>query len=127
MLWSMSRNDDETLRAARDAWHWRGLRRPPFALVPCPGQRSVWDFPRPPETVAEPREIVVRWGAQEVARTTGAVAVRETAHRRGVAVPDRERQVTGPLKPAPGLPATGLGDHGSTGPAAKHMKLSRVR
>ena len=76
----MSRNDDESLRAARDAWHWRGHRRPPFAQVPGPGQQSVWDFPRPPEIVAEPREIVVRWGAYEVARTMGAMAVRETSH-----------------------------------------------
>ena len=40
----------------------------------------MWDFPRPPELVREAREIVVRWGAVEVARTRGAWAVRETAH-----------------------------------------------
>jgi uncharacterized protein (DUF427 family) len=68
------------LAAARDSWHWRGAKRPPWADLPAPGQRSVWDFPRPPALVAEGREIVVRWGEREVARTRGAVAVCETAH-----------------------------------------------
>ncbi len=71
---------DAALAAARDSWHWRGHQRPPWADTPAAGQRSVWDFPRPPALVAEPREIVVRWGALEVARTRGAVAVCETAH-----------------------------------------------
>ena len=40
----------------------------------------MWDFPRPPLVRAEPREIVVRWGALEVARTRNAFKVLETAH-----------------------------------------------
>jgi len=72
--------DDQALAAARAAWHWRGGQRPPWADKPGSGQQSVWDFPRPPALVAEGREIVVRWGGVEVARTRGAVAVCETAH-----------------------------------------------
>ncbi len=68
------------LQAARDHWHWRGQARPPFAQVPGPGQVSVWDFPRPPRVQADAREVVIRWGATEVARTRRAVLVRETAH-----------------------------------------------
>jgi uncharacterized protein (DUF427 family) len=68
------------LQAARDAWGWRGQQRPPFAVVPGPGQVSVWDFPRPPRLVADTREVVLRWGALEVARTRRAVCVQETAH-----------------------------------------------
>jgi uncharacterized protein (DUF427 family) len=41
---------------------------------------SVWDFPRPPELILDSREIVLRWGELEVARTCQAWAVRETAH-----------------------------------------------
>lgn len=67
-------------QAARDHWTWRGQARPPFAVSPGPGQESVWDFPRPPQVVAEPREVRVRWGTLEVARTEHAVKVLETSH-----------------------------------------------
>lgn len=68
------------LAAARAQWQWRGQGRPPFADAPAPGQTSVWDFPRPPQLAREPREVVVRWGALEVARTQRAWRVLETAH-----------------------------------------------
>jgi uncharacterized protein (DUF427 family) len=68
------------MQSARDHWRWRGAGRPPFAVVPKPGQESVWDFPRPPRLVPDHREIVVRWGRVEVARTRRAIRVLETAH-----------------------------------------------
>ncbi|MBC8118321.1 MAG: DUF427 domain-containing protein, partial [Burkholderiaceae bacterium] len=68
------------IAAARAQWTWRGQRRPAFAVVPGAGQRSVWDFPRPPELVTDAREVVVRWGHIEVARTRRALTVLETAH-----------------------------------------------
>jgi len=40
----------------------------------------VWDFPRPPLLAADSREIVVLWGAREIARTRNAIRVLETAH-----------------------------------------------
>jgi uncharacterized protein (DUF427 family) len=67
-------------RAARDHWFWRGDQRPPFADTPNAGQTSVWDHPRPPAIAADAREIVIRWGDVEVARTRRAVKVLETAH-----------------------------------------------
>jgi uncharacterized protein (DUF427 family) len=70
----------EDLAAARAQWRWRGAERPPFAVVPQPGQVSVWDFPRPPRIDTDDRLVVVRWGAVEVARTRRAVRVLETAH-----------------------------------------------
>ena len=78
----MTNPSPDQLAQARAQWRWRGADRPPFADTPAPGQTSVWDFPRPPELVHDAREIVVRWGALEVARTRGAWAVRETATRR---------------------------------------------
>jgi uncharacterized protein (DUF427 family) len=68
------------LQALRAQWHWRGAERPAFAAVPGPGQESVWDYPRPPRLVADTREVVVRWGTLEVARTRRALRILETAH-----------------------------------------------
>jgi uncharacterized protein (DUF427 family) len=89
------------LAAARDQWHWRGDARPPFAVIPGPGQSSVWDFPRPPRLEADSREVVIRWGGLEVARTTRAVRVLETAHPPSFYLPleDIAQQL---LRPAPG-------------------------
>ena len=66
--------------AAREQWQWRGQGRPPFAAEPGPDQFSVWDYPRPPCLVPETREVVIRWGEVEVARTRRAIRVLETSH-----------------------------------------------
>ena len=68
------------IQSARDQWQWRGQARPPFAAVPGPGQTSVWDFPRPPLLEVDAREVVIRWGDVEVARTRRVVLVLETSH-----------------------------------------------
>jgi len=89
------------LKAAREHWSWRGQARPPFAAAPGPGQVSVWDFPRPPRLVAEPREVVITWGGVEVARTRRAMLVLETSHPPSVYLPwsDVQRAL---LQRAPG-------------------------
>ncbi|MFC3690030.1 DUF427 domain-containing protein [Aquipuribacter hungaricus] len=46
---------------------------------PGPGQTSVWDHPRPPLLVRDPRTVVVTFGA-EVCRTSAALTVLETSH-----------------------------------------------
>lgn len=68
------------VRAARDHWTWRGRARPPFAVEPGPGQESVWDYPRPPVLVPDAREVLIRWGGVEVARSRRALRLLETAH-----------------------------------------------
>lgn len=60
-------------------WRWVGEERPPFAIAPGPGQESVWDYPRPPRIEADTREVVVRCGSVEIARTRRALRVLETA------------------------------------------------
>jgi uncharacterized protein (DUF427 family) len=97
----MSHIDEDALERARAAWPWRGQKRPPFAHAPQPGQVSVWDFPRPPRVVADAREVVVRWGDVEVARTRGAVCVQETSHPPSFYLPwsNVAREL---LQPAPG-------------------------
>ena len=79
----MSRPADDLpgwARAARDQWSWRGQDRPAFAEAPGPDQFSVWDYPRPPCVAPETREVVIRWGDVEVARTQRAIRVLETSH-----------------------------------------------
>ena len=83
----MTKHQDDGLQAARDQWVWRGRSRPAFAVVPGPGQVSVWDFPRPPRLEREPREVGVRWGDVPVALSRRAWRVLETAHPPSVYIP----------------------------------------
>ncbi len=75
--------------------------RRPVPLPAGPGQRSVWDFPRPPALVADPREVVVVLGGVEVCRTTGALTVLETSHPPGWYLPPQD-WLPGALRPAAG-------------------------
>ncbi len=54
-------------------------RRPDFAVVPGPGQESVWDYPRPPRIAPDSREVAVRAFGVLVARTRRSIRVLETA------------------------------------------------
>ena len=56
-----------------------GTSSPPVSIEPGPGQESVWDYPRPPriEAVAERIRVVV--DGLEIASSTSAVRVLETA------------------------------------------------
>lgn len=69
----------EWARRARSAWRYRGQERPPFAVVPEAGQESVWDYPRPPRVAPDVREVIVRVGAHEIARSRRSVRLLETA------------------------------------------------
>jgi uncharacterized protein (DUF427 family) len=82
-------------------WRYYGQVRPPFAAEPAPGQESVWDYPRPPRIEAERREVVVRAGDVELARTSRALRVLETASPPTVYIP-RADVATEYLRPAPG-------------------------
>ncbi|AGC77669.1 uncharacterized protein (DUF427 family) [Nonlabens dokdonensis] len=74
----MNINKDR-LQKARDGWSNRGNKRPPFAIEPEEGQRSVWDFPRPPviEKVTQP--VLVQYQGDTIVDTQNALAVLETA------------------------------------------------
>lgn len=60
-------------------WQHRGDDRPAFAVVPGPGQESVWDYPRPPDIVPDARLVEVRHGGVVVASSRRACRIRETA------------------------------------------------
>jgi uncharacterized protein (DUF427 family) len=63
----------------RSAWRYRGADRPAEAVVPGPGQESVWDYPRPPVLERDARLVEVRLGQVLIARTKRAIRVLETA------------------------------------------------
>ena len=68
---------------------------------PAPGQRSVWDFPRPPALEQWHELVVVRLGGVVVAETTEAWSVLETSHPPTYYLPpDAWRE--GSLRPAAG-------------------------
>ncbi len=45
----------QDLERARNAWTYRGERRPRFAMINAEGQESVWDDPRPPASMPDQR------------------------------------------------------------------------
>ncbi len=65
-------------------------------------RESVWDYPRPPALRPEPREVVVALDGAELACSTRALKVCETAGPPVVYVPP-EDVVEGALEPAGGL------------------------
>ena len=60
-------------------WKYRGQERPDFAQVPEAGQESVWDYPRPPAIVADPRRVEVRFGDLVIAHSSRTLRILETA------------------------------------------------
>jgi uncharacterized protein (DUF427 family) len=53
--------------------------RPSFAVVPQPGQLSVWDFPRPPRLEPVAARVRIEHGGMAIADTLRALRVCETA------------------------------------------------
>jgi uncharacterized protein (DUF427 family) len=64
---------------ARGHWRYIGQDRPGFAVIPSPGQESVWDYPRPPRIEQDHREVVVCLGDTAIAHSTRSLRVLETA------------------------------------------------
>ncbi len=75
----MSDKNKDHLKKARDAWSNRGNERPPFAIQPEEGQRSVWDFPRPPAIEEVAKRVLVKYQGKTIVDTQNALAVLETA------------------------------------------------
>jgi uncharacterized protein (DUF427 family) len=56
-----------------------GMTPPPPRIEPGPGQESVWDYPRPPRAEAVPQRVRVVVDGIEIASSSAAVRVLETA------------------------------------------------
>jgi uncharacterized protein (DUF427 family) len=65
---------------------------------------SVWDYPRPPRIEPDAREVVVRLGEHEIARTCRALRLVETASPPAFYLP-REDVVLAHIEPAAGSSA----------------------
>ena len=71
-------------------WQYRGQKRPDFAIIPEPGQESVWDYPRPPELVADKRLVEVYNGDQLVVSSSKTYRVLETASPPSFYIPPQD-------------------------------------
>ncbi len=60
-------------------WRFTGQKRPDFAVPPGPGQESVWDYPRPPKLVPDPRLVEVVYADLRIASSSSCCRVLETA------------------------------------------------
>lgn len=69
----------EWILKARKKWQYTGQTRPPFAHPTEPGQRSVWDFPRPPALVPCQKKVEVRQSGRQLALSSKALELLETA------------------------------------------------
>ena len=78
------------LMDARDKWQYTGQTRPPFADRPGPGQRSVWDFPRPPALVPLAKEVEIQADGVQIALTSKALELQETASPPTVYLPPED-------------------------------------
>lgn len=67
------------LAKARTKWRYFGQERPPFAQEPRQGQRSVWDFPRPPALIPAHKKVEVRIDTKTLALSSNALELQETA------------------------------------------------
>ena len=67
------------LQKARESWANTGTQRPAFAVIPKKGQRSVWDFPRPPAIEKVKKLVLVAHHGKTIAESRDALAVLETA------------------------------------------------
>jgi uncharacterized protein (DUF427 family) len=68
-----------TARLRRAAERWRGSTKPPFVTPAGPGQRSVWDFPRPPAVERVLERVTVELAGQTIVDTQQCLRVCETA------------------------------------------------
>lgn len=67
------------LQKARKSWINTGNKRPPFAIEPKEGQRSVWDFPRPPIIEKASKPIVINYQGNTITNSQDSLTVLETA------------------------------------------------
>ncbi len=78
------------LYSAREGWSHNGNKRPPFAVKPKKGQRSVWDFPRPPIIEKVTKQITVKYQGEPIADSRDVLAVLETASPPTYYVPEQD-------------------------------------
>lgn len=86
------------LQSARNSWQHNGTTRPPFAIEPKKGQRSVWDFPRPPMIEKTHKPILVEHKGEKIASCNAALSVLETASPPTYYIPEHDIDMNSLLK-----------------------------
>lgn len=82
------------LQKARESWENKGDKRPPFAVVPKKGQRSVWDFPRPSIIERVRKPILVKYQERIIADSKNFLAVLETASPPTYYIPNEDVDIS---------------------------------
>ena len=83
-------NKIKWLQKARESWNYIGDKRPEFAETPNEGQRSVWDFPRPPIIEKVHKQVSVSNKGKLIADSQNALAVLETASPPTYYIPNQD-------------------------------------
>lgn len=71
-------------------WTYRGQKRPDFAIIPKPGQESVWDYPRPPELARDERSVIICYQGQIIAKSSSTYRLLETASPPSFYIPPQD-------------------------------------
>jgi len=71
-------------------WQYRGQQRPDFAVIPGPGQESVWDYPRPPALMPDGRLVEIYHADELIASSNRSCRVLETAPPPAFYIPPKE-------------------------------------
>ncbi len=87
-------NNLNWLQKARDSWGQNGNERPSFAIQPKEGQRSVWDFPRPPKIEDVNKRVSVKHQGKSIVDTKDAKAVLETASPPTYYIPEQDVEIS---------------------------------
>ncbi|WP_425236504.1 DUF427 domain-containing protein [Ulvibacterium sp.] len=82
------------LQKAREGWSHKGEKRPPFAIEPQKGQRSVWDFPRPPIIEKVTKPVTIHYKDRPIANSKDALAVLETASPPTYYIPEQDIDIS---------------------------------
>ena len=82
------------LQKAREGWKNRGNKRPTFAIEPKTGQRSVWDFPRPPIIEKISKQVLVKHQAKVIADSYNTRTVLETASPPTYYIPETDIDIS---------------------------------
>lgn len=90
----MKNDKREWLQRAREHWAHKGDKRPSFAEVPKKGQRSVWDFPRPPIIEKVTKRVTIYDQDVIIVDSNRALAVLETASPPTYYVPEEDIEMS---------------------------------
>lgn len=85
---------NEQIRRSRAKWKYRGKVRPEFAVIPEPGQESVWDYPRPPKIDPDKRTVLVKFQSEVIAESGDSIRILETSSPPVFYIPQKDIEMS---------------------------------